>query len=463
MGISQKSNVGDAKWSFGMGVELLDLFSPELKKYSTFSKPINMGPKIQAWYNMNPSIAIPISLSSPSIRRYTNDELGTSHNRHYLIASTGLIYKFNNGYMLKETTPVAPYLFFQPALQYMLSSKNSKEVGFNFPVGAGLNFRIVEDLALNLSGGYSFGLSKNTQSNIFYNMGFIVDFGGEPSEPKVKEKKEKIVEEVVPEIIVADEDGDGIADENDACPDVFGLETLMGCPDADGDGIKDSEDRCPEEAGLVEFGGCPDTDGDGIADDLDGCPQVVGVDRLKGCPEPDTDGDGVIDIQDDCKETPGLAILKGCPDADGDGVPDHLDKCPKEAGPKTNKGCPEIKTEVKAKLEFAASAIQFETGSALIKVSSYKILDEVAQILKEWPSYSISVEGHTDNVGSAESNLLLSEKRAEAAATYLINKGIDAKRVSSKGFGLTQPVADNSTIQGRNKNRRVEIDLFIAE
>lgn len=454
---AQKSNVGDSKWSFGIGMEALDLFTPELKEYSTFSKPLNFGLKMQAWYNMNKSVAIPISVSSPSFRRYQNEVLGTSHNRNYLILSTGFIYKFNNGYMLKETTPVAPYMFMQGAMHFGLSAENDYAMGFNFPVGLGLNFRIVEDVAFNLSGGYSFAASKQTQSNLFYNAGFMVDLGGNPKE----EKKEEPVVEVVPEPV--DSDGDGIPDMDDDCPYGFGLAEFNGCPDTDGDGIPDNQDKCPELAGLAEFGGCPDTDGDGIPDYEDECPEEFGVARLNGCPEPDKDGDGVIDSEDDCPDVAGLVQLKGCPDTDGDGTPDHLDKCPTEPGPKSNKGCPEIKTEVKQRLDFVANAIQFETGSSLIKTSSYKLLDEVAQILKEWPNYHVSVEGHTDNVGSAESNLVLSEKRAAAAATYLINKGIDAKRVKSSGFGLTKPIADNKTAEGRSKNRRVEFNLYIPD
>lgn len=453
---AQNSNVGDSKWSFGLGVEILDLFTPEEKSFSTFSQPINFGPKIQAWFNPNSSLAIPISISSPFVRRYKNEELGTSHYRHNLITSTGVIYKFNNGYMLKETTPVAPYIFVLANMQYMISPENTNQIGFNIPTGIGLNFRIVEDMAFNISGGYAFAASEKTQAHIFYNAGFMFDLGGES-----KDKEKKPIVEVIPEPI--DTDGDGIPDDEDECPFGYGLAEFGGCPDTDGDGIPDHLDKCPELAGLAEFDGCPDTDGDGIPDHLDDCPEVAGVARLNGCPEPDRDGDGIIDIEDDCPDVPGLAIHKGCPDTDGDGIPDHLDKCPNEPGPLSNKGCPEIKSEVKARLDFAANAIQFETGSALIKTSSFKILDEVAEILKEWSQYSVSVEGHTDNVGSAESNLILSEKRAAAAATYLINKGIDAKRVKSVGFGLTKPIADNSTVQGRNKNRRVEFNLYIAD
>lgn len=151
---------------------------------------------------------------------------------------------------------------------------------------------------------------------------------------------------------------------------------------------------------------------------------------------------------------------QGCPDRDGDGVPDSEDKCPDVAGPASNKGCPEVKEEAKKRLAFAARAIQFETGKAIIKPVSFKILDEVATILSEYPYYDVNVEGYTDNVGKPESNLKLSQERAAAAVEYLVKKGIDAKRLVSAGYGDTKPVADNKTAAGRAQNRRVEFNLL---
>ncbi|KAG1654394.1 Peptide methionine sulfoxide reductase MsrA [Nymphon striatum] len=85
--------------------------------------------------------------------------------------------------------------------------------------------------------------------------------------------------------MVADADGDGVADSDDACPNEAGLAALGGCPDGDGDGVADKDDTCPNEAGLAELAGCPDADGDGIADKDDDCPNEAGVPALNGCPE----------------------------------------------------------------------------------------------------------------------------------------------------------------------------------
>jgi len=106
---------------------------------------------------------------------------------------------------------------------------------------------------------------------------------------------------------------------------------------------------------------------------------------------------------------------------------------------------------------FIALYINFETGKADIKPESQKIIDQIVQMLKDNPTLKISIEGHTDNVGTAQSNKTLSENRAKAVMNAIIAKGIDKNRLSSKGWGQTKPIADNKTEEGKAKNRRVEI------
>lgn len=195
----------------------------------------------------------------------------------------------------------------------------------------------------------------------------------------------------------------------------------------------------------------PDTDGDGVFDYMDKCPgtpEGVKVDA-SGCPL-DTDGDGVYDYMDKCPGTPkGLSVDEvGCPlDSDGDGVYDYLDKCPgTPAGAKVNAdGC------------WVLSDVLFDFDKAMIKPVALGLLDEVVQVLKNQPGLKVSLDGHTDGVGTAAYNMKLSEKRAGAVKAYLIDKGIDAQRLSSTGYGLTKPVASNETDDGRALNRRVEI------
>jgi OOP family OmpA-OmpF porin len=254
-----------------------------------------------------------------------------------------------------------------------------------------------------------------------------------------------------------DSDLDTIPDYQDSCPYNFGPRKFNGCPDKDNDGIIDSKDRCPDKAGPAEFNGCPDTDGDGIMDLEDQCPTVKGPKEFNGCP--DTDGDGIEDRKDKCPTVAGIAQGEGCPDTDGDGVYDNKDVCPKVAGPASNKGCPEIKQEVIQRIALAAKGINFETGSDKILAESNDDLDALVKILNEYPEAKVTIDGHTDNVGVPANNLELSQKRADAVKAYLVSKGVDASRLTSTGYGDTQPVADNKTKAGKAKNRRVDFKL----
>jgi outer membrane protein OmpA-like peptidoglycan-associated protein len=256
-----------------------------------------------------------------------------------------------------------------------------------------------------------------------------------------------------------DKDGDGILDKDDKCPDVAGSKTALGCPDTDLDSLADAQDRCPSEAGTLALQGCPDRDGDAVADIDDTCPDEKGLAEFKGCP--DKDGDGIPDNTDACPEVAGPKASNGCPDTDNDGVLDNVDKCPTVPGTVNNQGCPEVSVEVKKRLAFAATAIQFETGKAIIKKTSYKMLDEIVQILNDYPDYYMTIDGHTDNVGKDESNMQLSKDRANSVRNYFIGKGIAEGRLEANGYGETQPVADNKTKAGKAKNRRVAMDLHL--
>ena len=105
----------------------------------------------------------------------------------------------------------------------------------------------------------------------------------------------------------------------------------------------------------------------------------------------------------------------------------------------------------------ALHGILFDTGKDTLKPESEPLLAEVIKLLSDNSDLKLSVEGHTDNQGNPKSNLALSQKRAESVKKYLTGKGVDAKRLSSKGWGDTKPVGDNRTEDGRTQNRRVEL------
>jgi outer membrane protein OmpA-like peptidoglycan-associated protein len=291
-------------------------------------------------------------------------------------------------------------------------------------------------------------------------------------------KDDKVVVKIEP----TDRDGDGVLDADDECPDQVGPKENRGCPwgDRDKDGLVDPEDQCPEVPGPKENRGCPlikDTDGDGVPDDLDRCPldpeDKDGFQDEDGCPDPDNDNDGITDRLDACPNDAGPLENRGCPsrDRDGDGVPDHLDACldvpgAANADPAQN-GCPRKLSLVvvkKDRIEIKQQ-INFRSGRAIIKgAKSFEILNQVIQVLKDYPGIKkVRVEGHTDSVGGAASNLKLSQQRADAVVKYLIDRGIEPSRITAMGYGLTKPIRSNATEKGRAANRRTEFNILERE
>ena len=444
------SAVGNSKWSLGVGMEVADFYSPKMGKLKTFKTPIAFGPRIGFWRNFNASIALGIDVASYAFSSKNTDPTLPAVNTYNLLYAGSAVYKFNNGYVIKEDAGVAPYIFakIQGAWAEKAITKESVN-GLGIPIGAGINFKIANNVALNTYGGYNFAV-KNNEDHIFFGAGLMVDLGKGKTveEPVKKEEPVKLV----------DTDGDGIADIDDACPEVAGIAQFNGCPDTDGDGIPDKDDECPEVAGVIEHNGCPDTDGDGIPDSKDACPTVKGVAEFGGCPNPDSDGDGIVDSADKCPNEAGPLSTAGCPDKDGDGIADKDDKCPNEAGPASTKGCPEAKVIQEANSGF--KDIQFDLGKATIRPESYSILDNAAKVMiEQLPNAKFEIGGHTDSKGSAALNNKLSQSRADAVVKYLISKGVDKSRLTAKGYGSTKPlVSPEKTEADYQTNRRIEIN-----
>lgn len=242
-------------------------------------------------------------------------------------------------------------------------------------------------------------------------------------------------------------------------------------PDQDADGVFDRDDQCPADAGPAPTG-CPpppDADRDGIPDNSDPCPTEAEdgnpPDANDGCPNKDLDQDGIEIPVDLCPDQPGVAP-DGCPpkDTDGDGLMDPDDRCPKDAETVNNfedeDGCPDEVPEKVKKFTGAIKGISFDSGKAKIRSSSFPLLDDAVQVLKDYPKLRLRISGHTDNRGKASRNQKLSEDRANAVKDYLTSKGIEGSRIETRGVGPDEPVADNKTAAGRAQNRRIEFELL---
>lgn len=450
----------DHPWLFGLGFHAVDYSStdPLFKDIYGFDhfQTIPAFSKFDLAKNVNKSFTVGLSFAVSNV-----NHSGLKTDAKKFFGDFDLLgkYLFANDYILKSSSWFDPYFAFGPGL-----SMYDKDKSIALNLGIGANIWISENVGFNLQTMLNTATSEAVGDYFHHSLGVVVRLGGKDSDKDgVLDRVDKCPTVFGLESLdgCPDKDGDGIADNEDACPDVKGSVALKGCPDTDGDGIADKDDACPNEKGTKELMGCPDKDGDGIADKDDKCPDVKGLAKFDGCP--DTDGDGISDKEDACPTEKGSAETKGCPDRDNDGVADKDDKCPDVKGLKTNKGCPSIdeskKKEVLQKISFAAKSIQFETGKDVIKSVSFSKLDTVVNIMKQYEATTWSIEGHTDNVGSASSNLDLSKRRAAAVKTYFINKGINGSRLSSEGFGDTMPAADNKSDAGRATNRRVEIKL----
>ena len=235
-----------------------------------------------------------------------------------------------------------------------------------------------------------------------------------------------------------DTDGDGLSDGDE----VFKYHTNPLNPDTDGDGLPDGEEVLKYHTDPLKV----DTDGDGLSDWEE--VKIYHTDPLN----PDTDGDGLTDGDEVHKyHTDPLN-----PDTDGGGVDDGT-----EVKRGTNPLDPrdDFPMVLEKGKTVVLSGINFETGSAVLLPGSDAVLERAFFALTSNPATRIEIAGYTDNMGDAKSNQRLSLRRADAVSTWLVRKGIGATRIVTVGMGERDPVAPNSTPEGRAKNRRIEFHV----
>lgn len=232
--------------------------------------------------------------------------------------------------------------------------------------------------------------------------------------------------------LVTDTDGDGLNDGDE----VMKYKTDPLKADSDNDGLNDNEEVMKYKTNPLKA----DTDGDGLKD---------GDEVMKYKTDPlnvDTDGDGLSDGDEVFKYRTN-ALNK---DTDGGSVED---------GVEVKRGTDPLNAEddvVKVGVPIILEGITFDVNKSNIKPESEETLMKALKTLQTYPEIEVEIGGHTDSDGSAKSNLKLSQARADAVKAWLVEKGIDPKRITTKGYGEDKPVADNKTKEGKAKNRRIE-------
>lgn len=367
------------------------------------------------------------------------------------------------------------------------------ESGFAIPVGLGLKYNITDGIgvyyhfqygALYLGDSYNGVDLDETDKYAIHELGLGVFLGKQDRDgDRVADKKDECPDTPGLKELngCPDADLDGIRDSEDACPNLAGTAEHNGCPDQDGDGVIDPDDACVDVKGEARFNGCPDSDGDNIGDDVDECPNEVGLPRYNGCPIPDTDGDGFNDEDDECVNVKGdlrgcpdsdgdgfhdkedeckdvVGTVKGCVDSDNDGIADKDDKCPNEAGVPEKDGCPLVKKPTRSELinRWKSPDVNFVSGTRGDEDYDADV-QAIVDFHKQYPDAFLHVSGYSDSQGSEASNMVISKRRAKKVYEALIKAGVPAEQMTYEGYGEANPIADNSTKEGRLLNRRVSV------
>jgi len=359
-------------------------------------------------------------LSSLSLSRYifNNFSLGVNYSNNNIEISNEDLYYYSIDGIIKYSIPVDSKILGVKVDPYLSAgyglvnfgegdvSFGSKNTSYGPSLGAGVDFQISKNIALNTGISYKSLDEKNAYSNLQHVVGIKFNFGK------------------------GDSDGDGVPDKKDHCPDHPGLIELNGCPDSDGDGIPDINDSCPQKAGI-NGESCPDSDGDGLNDDRDNCPTEAGPESNGGCK---------------------LA------DLDNDGIPNIDDKCPNEPGSKEFNGCPKLPISISNFLN-DYSEIFFDFDSYQLNENQKLNISNLSKMLMKYRHIKINIDGHASSEGESDYNMLLSNKRSTSIKNILVKDGVNNSRLELRAYGESNPNYANIPLSERKKNRRVIISV----
>lgn len=432
--------------SFTYKVLGVDTYSPYLEDLYRFDKQtFAFSAEYSRYLRNSLSLSFPFRLGTMS---YPHDVKDFHSGISFYAQDVALKYGFSQVAGKK----IQPYISAGVGLLYL--SNIEKTIGKSspiennwegqFPIELGINYQILDGISLQLSTAYRFSTGADAWHN-----GIGIQF-------QFRTKKD--------EAIISNTPSSSRSLENNNYTNLNGdfLLTLLDdhhaslseIEDNDGDGIPNSYDLCPNEAGDENFGGCPllDDDNDGLANHEDRCPNEAGDIAFAGCP--DTDGDRIADVFDLCPNEAGTRACKGCPDIDNDNIPDAIDKCPTEAGRADNEGCPIIPLEDKLTLKGSLQPILFQNEQYYLDRVAVENLDHIILLMNRYPKAVLSISGIAYDNETAGANEILSIKRAESCFQYLTKMGISEDRITYQGLGNLRAVS-------ANHQRCVQFQLFM--
>jgi outer membrane protein OmpA-like peptidoglycan-associated protein len=315
----------------------------------------------------------------------------------------------------------------------------------NLWIAAHLGYYAVDDVefGFDVSVGYQLSVVRPLQVGVFLSSALVPDAGGYDGAHLFVWGGIDFSLSLLGDNAPADSDDDGLPDDRE--------ETLGTNPedsDSDDDGLPDGLETAHDTDPLVK-----DTDGDGLDDGEEDADHDGAVDDDETDPrDADTDGGGVTDGTERSGGTDPRNPQDDRRDEDLDGVPDDGDDCP-DTLPNTEvnpRGCAILARTI------SLQGIQFGSGSAEILGPSENTLQRGLMLLRQNPGVRIEIAGHTDDRGSTAVNVRLSRARADAVRRWLIDHGIEARRLEVRGYGESDPVASNDDEEGRARNRRIE-------
>lgn len=391
-----------SRWAIGTGVSVLR-YQPKSKgpdlQFSFYDAAIQVSASkyLAAAFDFHTAF-----IYSPKVHFPTSAEnfrLTSLYDMNYQLR-----FKINNGVFLKEKARVAPYLSFGIGGSYTQNQPDTY-----VPLGGGLRFKISNRASIFAQSMRKFSLNKDYQ-HVEHLISFVYNLKKEELPPINTDDipKEFSEESSLLTMIPADNDKDGIPNLQDNCPDVFGNANNDGCPEEKPQElIKDETEISLTKQPVKEY----ITEATSVVPVKDFHLQELET----HIPE--------INLTDEQQE---IAINSPCHSNNEEELP----------------------------------PVFFENGSDILTQSAKSSLDEIASILKSCDQMRLVVQGHTDDIGAEDSNLLLSVMRAFKVKRYLVYKhGIGQKRITSSGVGENNPIASNQTTNGREQNRRVDFKL----